>query len=311
MDEFGEVAGSLNGGEFIVNLVSNASMAVYKDNRMASFTTLLPGKGINLPIKTSGGYWEVALSEINFPSKFYNVMTGSFAFTSKRLKGEVYYDQLPKGRYSDIYSILSYIDRSWKRMYDAEFGNDPAYADIRGEDILAYRFDKVTNKLEIKMMDDEAHLIIRSEDIRAILGYNYESGMNDLTTTSLQALGNDGWVTADYAPDFQRLHTALVYTDIIEHQIIGDTLAPLLRVVPMVSKMKNGALSTTENSQIAKTFSLPLQFKKSPSKLVPFYSAGNLRREWGTDPVCGCRTHSSNDNIQIQRPDVLHFSQSL
>ena len=78
----------------------------------------------------------------------------------------------------------------------------------------------------------------------------------------MRAKANDGWVSGDYAPDFQKLHTALVYTDIIEHQIIGDTMAPLLRLIPLAGKMRNNEIAGSENTQVVKTFTVPLQFKK-------------------------------------------------
>ena len=62
--------------EFTVNLVSNASMEIYPDNKLSTFTTQLPGHGLELPPKTNGGYWEMALLELSFPSKLKKRDTG-------------------------------------------------------------------------------------------------------------------------------------------------------------------------------------------------------------------------------------------
>ena len=281
------------GGEFIVNLVSNASMEVYQDNKLSSFRTLLPGNGINLPIKPHGGRWEVALTEINFPTKFYNIQNGSFAFTSKRLGHTLYYDQLPPGRYKDAQSILALIERSWRLLNNSVFRGHTFGEDAYdpNQDIFTHRYNTSTYQLEIKIDEKEVEgqLILRSEDIRAVLGYSKDAGLNDIISTSEQAIANDGWVSSGYAPDFQGLHTALVYTDIIEHQIIGDTLAPLLRLIPLTGKLKNNEITGAENTQVAKTFTIPMQFKKvqvnafhsiqleiygENGKLIPFVDSG-------------------------------------
>lgn len=53
-----------------LELVSNASMNVYPENKLNSFQNHLPG-AINLD-----GDWEIGLVEISFPSKVYNVDQG-------------------------------------------------------------------------------------------------------------------------------------------------------------------------------------------------------------------------------------------
>jgi hypothetical protein len=276
-------------GEFIVNLVSNASMDVYPNNKLSTFATLLPGNGINLPINPDGGRWEVALTEINFPTKFYNVQVGSFGVTSKKLGYEVWYDNLPEGRYKDAQTVLALIERSWRKLNDSELAGNIDYDP--NADIFTHRYNTSTYKLEIKMSheEDDCHLILNSEDLRGILGFSKDSGMNDIKPTSARALRNDGWVTGGYTPDFQGLHTALVYTDIIEHQIIGDTMAPLLRLIPLTGKFKNNEMTGTESTQVVKAFTMPLQFKKvqvnsfhsiqleiygENGKLIPFVDSG-------------------------------------
>ena len=52
---------------FYLTLPSNASMKIYPDNTVAKYTTQLPN---NIELD---GDWEVALTEIQYPHKFYNV----------------------------------------------------------------------------------------------------------------------------------------------------------------------------------------------------------------------------------------------
>ena len=47
---------------FTIGLVSNASVGLFPDNTLSSFTNFLPEQ-VNLE-----GQWEVAISEISYPS---------------------------------------------------------------------------------------------------------------------------------------------------------------------------------------------------------------------------------------------------
>ena len=56
--------------EFTLELVSNASMDIYPNNTLASFTNFLPHE-INLR-----GSWEIALLDICYPARFKNIVDG-------------------------------------------------------------------------------------------------------------------------------------------------------------------------------------------------------------------------------------------
>jgi hypothetical protein len=281
-----------DGGEFTINLVSNASMDVYKNNTLASFTTRLPGNGINLPIRPDGGHWEVALSEINFPSKFYNIIDGDYSMSSARTAGIPWHAKIKPGRYKSLEQIMEHIRELWLDINDKQNRKYPEYEPTykrTNANIFKYKYHHLTNRFQILMEEEGGRLVLTSPDMLAIFGFSVQRGRDEINVTSALAKLDSGWVTGDYDPDLQRLHTALVYTDIIEHQIIGDTLAPLLRLIPITGKMKNNEMSNMESSQVSKTFNLPLQFKKvqvnsfhsiqlqmhgENGKLLPFVDAG-------------------------------------
>ena len=64
---------------FTVELFSNASAQLFPDNTLSSFTNFLP-KQLNLD-----GQWEVAISEISYPSMYQNVTEKKFMFFDKKL----------------------------------------------------------------------------------------------------------------------------------------------------------------------------------------------------------------------------------
>ena len=88
-----------------------------------------------------------------------------------------------------------------------------------------------------------------------------------------------------------RIHSLMVYSDIVEYNLVGDTKAPLLRCFPFISKLKGGHIITTGQYMNYQTFS-NLQFRpllknsfhsihidlRDPSgKKIPFVSVGITR----------------------------------
>ena len=59
-----------------------------------------------------------------------------------------------------------------------------------------------------------------------------------------------------FADDIVRIHSLMIYTDIVEYNIVGDTKAPLLRCFPFTSKLKSGGILTTGQYMNYQTFSI-------------------------------------------------------
>ena len=64
----------------------------------------------------------------------------------------------------------------------------------------------------------------------------------------------------EFAYDFVRIHSLMIYTDLIEYNIVGYTKAPLLRCFSFISKLKSGDIITTGQYMNYQTFS-NLQFR--------------------------------------------------
>ena len=75
---------------FTIELISNASEQQFPDITLSSFTNILPEQ-LNME-----GQWEVAISEISYPSMYQNVTEGKYMFFHKRLSrsSEFYYLEL-------------------------------------------------------------------------------------------------------------------------------------------------------------------------------------------------------------------------
>ena len=106
-----------------------------------------------------------------------------------------------------------------------------------------------------------------------VIIYVYKQVSTKHSTFSTQDL------IADYPVDVcAGTHLMFIYLDIIHYQIVGDTKAPLLRVIDTNRRVKNGYACTIEPNH-RKVFS-NLDFKKLLVNIISNISV-NLRTETG------------------------------
>jgi hypothetical protein len=191
--------------EFTVQLVSNVSLDEYPNNTLASFRTLLKD-AVNLK-----GKWQVALLEISFSPYIYNIRRSQYTmYTSTTDPSSGMPCIVPAGRYTHLSNIL-------QLMKNHVPVNNP----------LKWSFDVLSGKLSmtipLKMM-----YVFNDDDLANCLGLipgkPYRAGVQK----------------GEYSVDLTSgRHLMMVYTNIIEYGLVGDTKAPILRAVPLVSKMKD------------------------------------------------------------------------
>ena len=85
---------------FTIELVSNASGELFPDNTLSSFTNFLPEQ-VNLE-----GQWEVAISEIAYPSIYQNITEGYFKFFDEKFSKSTSTSNLEPGLYTSITDIV-------------------------------------------------------------------------------------------------------------------------------------------------------------------------------------------------------------
>ena len=64
----------------------------------------------------------------------------------------------------------------------------------------------------------------------------------------------------EFAYDIVCIHSLMIYSDLVEYNIVGDPKAPLLRCFPFISKLKGGDIITTGQYTNYQTFN-NLQFR--------------------------------------------------
>ena len=89
---------------FTIELVSNATAQLFPYNTLRFFTNFLP-ELLNLD-----GQWEVAISEMSYPSRYQNVTEGKPMFFDKNFSKSSDFYYLEPGLYPSILDIVEAMD---------------------------------------------------------------------------------------------------------------------------------------------------------------------------------------------------------
>ena len=118
---------------------------------------------------------------------------------------------------------------------------------------ITVKVSRRTRKVELYFANEGSVLAFFSTDLGHIFGSNAGNEFGVM-------LRGKGPQKPELAYDSVRIHPLMVYTDLIEYNIIGGTKAPLLRCFPFISKLKVGYIITTGQYMNCQTFS-NLQFR--------------------------------------------------
>ncbi len=201
---------------FTISIPHNSSHLYYPNNTRSSFQVHLP-KEINLE-----GEYEVALTEILYTNNIYNINSQYFFILIQNSNKE--WDRsrinLPSGYYPTPQSLLVQMK---------EKINDFDNVDL--ENVISFSFDEITNLAKIIMNVTRVKARIELPALLAnMLGF-------ESTTRSLQIRETK---TSDFPCDMFILYKKIdIFTDIIERQIVGDKLSPLLRSINFISDKIN------------------------------------------------------------------------
>ena len=134
------------------------------------------------------------------------------------------------------------------------------------------------------LANEESSLAVFSTDLGHIFG-------GDVRNDSGILMSGKGPHEPTFAYDIVRIDSLMIYNDIVEYNIVGDTKAPLLRCFPFISKLKSGDIITTGQYMNYQTFS-NLQFRRllknsfhsihidlqdTSGEKIPFVSVGITR----------------------------------
>ena len=197
---------------FYLTLPSNSSMQFFPDNRASHYFTKLPQE-INL----SGDY-EVGLSEIQFSSSYLNIEDKSchvrFLETedeTEKACAEIGIIFLPAGLYSSNELFITTLNN----LSQKEIGPR-----ANGKPKLKFYFTKASRKASLTIYEKKLRLQF-SPKLERVLGMS-----------SLQYDG-PGYYPGSYMMDLNEdFKSIYVYCDIVKARPLGDSMSPLLRIVP-------------------------------------------------------------------------------
>jgi len=188
--------------QFFVLLPSNASLGLYNNNTLTSYTVHLPET-----ILLEGEY-EVGLQSIIWPRTFYNITKSSERLYWHQPSGLSDVVLLSIGNYETITSLIDHI-------------NDKLKEAVR--DNIQLRFNPISEKVYVTVKNGYKTLL--PNNLSQILGF----GGKEIMITESQYSP----FVADLSGGIQCLY---IYADIAGYQIVGDTKARLLKVIPIEGK---------------------------------------------------------------------------
>ena len=192
----------MEGTQFYLHLPSNSSLDKFPKNTLSEYRV-----GLSQTIILSGD-WEVALTDIHYPHSWNNVQgdfRNRFYLRNPKLHGLWEVLMIPSGHYSSITGVIAKM-------------NEVVGQDERFKDDVRFSFDTLNRKVTVYLQNGAE---IYFSDIGHMLRF---SSNTPISSTSI----------AEREADLeQRFHDLYVYSDIVQAQLVGDALVPLLRIVPV------------------------------------------------------------------------------
>ena len=198
---------------FTIDLVSNASGELFPDNTLSFFTIFLPEQ-VNLE-----GQWEVAFSEISYPSMYQNITEGKFKFFDETLSKSTSTYNLERGLNTSIRDIVEAMNTLIQERNN------------HNETCITVKVSRRSQKVVIILANDTSGLGFCSTDLGCIFGNNVG---NELGVLMIGKRPHE----PEFAYDIVRIHSLMIYSDLVEYSFVGDTKAHLLRCFPFISKLK-------------------------------------------------------------------------
>ena len=193
---------------FTIELVSNASGELYPDNTLSSFTNFLPEQ-VYLE-----GQWEVAVFEVSYPSLYQNVTEGKFKFFDEKLSKSMSTYIIEPGLHTSITDIVEAMNTLIRERNNLN------------ETCITVKVSRRTQKVVIMLANDSSGLAFCSTDLGHIFGNNVGNEFGVLMI-------GKGPHEPEFAYDIVRIHSLMIYSDIVEYNIVGDTKHPCYDAFPL------------------------------------------------------------------------------
>ena len=222
----------------------------YPDKILSCFTVFLPEQ-FNFE-----GEWEVALLDILHPSAYKNISEGKFWYVDSKSGPKDEMQTKPDTGLSIKLDPIYIAPGLYMSLAEILIEMNDALGKIRPKEKVnnTWSLDNVSSKVKITLPSENSQFIVASTDLASILGFK-----------SNFWLYTKGPHISQYPIDILRIHSVMVYTDIVEYSIIGDTKAPILGIFPFNQKVQDG--NTFVSKFMSHTSFQNLHFRKLLKKL--------------------------------------------
>ena len=150
---------------------------------------------------------------------YQNITGGDFKFFDEKLSKSTTTYNLEPGLYTSITDDVEALNTLiQERNKHSEF-------------CITVKVSRRTQKAVIMLANDTSGLAFCSTDLSHNFGNNVENEFGLL-------MKREGPKELEYAYNIVLIHSLMIYCDIVEYNIVGDTKAPLLRCFPFISKPK-------------------------------------------------------------------------
>ena len=183
---------------------------------------------------------EVAISEISYPSMYQNITEGKFIIFDETFSKSTSSYNLKPGQYISITDIVE----AMKTLIQEKNNHN--------EICITVKVSRRTQKIVTMVANDTFGLAFCSTDLGHIFGNNVE---NDFGVLMIGKRPHE----PEFAYDIVRILSLMIYSDLVEYNIVGDTKTPFLRCFPFISKLNGGDIITAGQYMSYQTFS-NLQF---------------------------------------------------
>ena len=144
---------------FTIELVSNASGELFPDNTLSSITKFLPEQ-VNLEEP-----WEVAISELSYPSMYQNITEGYFKFFDEKLSKYTSTHNLEPGLYTSITDIVEAMNTLIQER------------NTHNETCITVEVSRRSQKVVIILGNDSSGLVFSSTDLITFLATLWETNL--------------------------------------------------------------------------------------------------------------------------------------
>lgn len=213
---------SLSRNQFYITLPSNSSLDYYATNSNTNFITQLPS---SISLNGGGNEWEMALVEIHYPCSFQTITDNDSWMRLSILKsGATGDDNISSGadKYNQIKVYLKPGDYGSVLDLLKEINSNETLK----KNSVTFEYIEKVKTVRLRCAEKKVEKVKLSKTLALILGFDPRQQV------SLQ--NNDNGVRpADIKLGLPS--QMYVYCDLVEPQLVGDTCAPLLRIVDIIS----------------------------------------------------------------------------